>query len=167
MGPGFESLKVHHKWVSLTQRVHPFPFRTRKLSSAVPKILVWRRTGKIGRCSHITKRTTVQLCERQLLWQLSGRQVGDINAEGPPVPIPNTEVKLCSAENTYLATDRENRSLPTYYKGNIFCFPCNRLTQYSSLAQSVERKRCFAPNEANNLADIYGVVIVQFHYIPP
>ena len=29
-------------------RVHPFPFRTRKLSSLAPKILVWRRTGKIG-----------------------------------------------------------------------------------------------------------------------
>ena len=64
--------------------------------------------------------------------------VSVFNAEGPPVPIPNTEVKLCSAENTYLATDRENRSLPTYYKGNIACFPYNRSTQYSSLAQSVE-----------------------------
>ena len=35
------------------------------------------------------------------------------NAEGPPVPIPNTEVKLCSAENTWLATARENRSVLT------------------------------------------------------
>ena len=55
------------------------------------------------------------------LWPI----VSVFNAEGPPVPIPNTEVKLCSAENTYLATDRENRSLPTYYKGNRICFPCN------------------------------------------
>ena len=38
--------------VSLTQRVHPFPFRTRKLSSAVPTILHWRRCGKIGRSQH-------------------------------------------------------------------------------------------------------------------
>ena len=38
--------------VSMTVRVHPFPFRTRKLSSPVPKILVWRRTGKIGQCQH-------------------------------------------------------------------------------------------------------------------
>ena len=30
-------------------RVHPFPFRTRQLSSLVPKILGWRRPGKIGR----------------------------------------------------------------------------------------------------------------------
>ena len=26
-----------------------------------------------------------------------GKKVGLINAQGPPVPIPNTEVKLCSA----------------------------------------------------------------------
>ena len=39
--------------------------------------------------------------------------VGVFNGEGPPVPIPNTEVKLTSAENTCLATDREDRSMPT------------------------------------------------------
>ena len=33
-------------------RVHPFPFRTRKLSSSVPKILGWKRPGKIGRRQH-------------------------------------------------------------------------------------------------------------------
>ena len=31
------------------------------------------------------------------------------DAEVPPVPIPNTEVKLCRAENTWLETTRENR----------------------------------------------------------
>ena len=41
--------------VLLTQRVHPFPFRTRKLSFAVPKILGWRRPGKIGHSRHIIK----------------------------------------------------------------------------------------------------------------
>ena len=35
------------------------------------------------------------------------------NDEGPPVPIPNTEVKLISADDTCLETDRENRSMPT------------------------------------------------------
>ena len=40
------------KSVLMTMRVHPFPFRTRKLSSSVPKILGWRRPGKIGRCRH-------------------------------------------------------------------------------------------------------------------
>ena len=35
--------------------------------------------------------------------------------EGPPVPIPNTEVKLISAEDTWLETARENRSVLTPY----------------------------------------------------
>ena len=39
--------------------------------------------------------------------------VGVYDDEGPPVPIPNTEVKLTSAENTCLATDWEDRSMPT------------------------------------------------------
>ena len=41
--------------------------------------------------------------------------VGVFIAQGPPVPIPNTEVKLCGAEDTCLATDRENRSMPTSF----------------------------------------------------
>ena len=40
-------------------------------------------------------------------------KVGDNNAEVPPVPIPNTVVKLSSAEDTWRVTARENRSLPT------------------------------------------------------
>ena len=39
-----------------TQRVHPFPFRTRKLSSAVAKILYGRLYGKIAQCRHFGKR---------------------------------------------------------------------------------------------------------------
>ena len=34
----------------MTPRFHLFPFRTQKLSLVVPKILGWRRPGKIGRC---------------------------------------------------------------------------------------------------------------------
>ena len=41
------------------------------------------------------------------------KKVGVIDAEGPPVPIPNTEVKLCYADNTWLATAREDRSTRT------------------------------------------------------
>ena len=36
----------------MTMRIHLFPSRTQKLSSWVPKILGWRRPGKIGRCRH-------------------------------------------------------------------------------------------------------------------
>ena len=35
--------------------------------------------------------------------------VGVDDGEGPPVPIPNTEVKLTCAENTWLVTVREDR----------------------------------------------------------
>ena len=41
------------------------------------------------------------------------KKVGVDDAGGPPVPIPNTEVKPCSAENSSLATGCENRKMPT------------------------------------------------------
>ena len=44
------SLNLGRKSVLQTQRVHPFPFRTRKLSSAVVKILCGRLHGKIAQC---------------------------------------------------------------------------------------------------------------------
>ena len=95
--PGSNPWRCTKEFVSIAHRVHLFPFRTQKLSCAEPKILAWRRAGKIGRCEH--KR-----------WV---REVGVSSAQGPPVPIPNTEVKLCWAENTCLATSREDRSVPT------------------------------------------------------
>ena len=42
--------------------------------------------------------------------------VGVDDVEGPPVPIPNTVVKLNSAENTWLEAAREDRSTPTLIK---------------------------------------------------
>ena len=48
---------------------------------------------------------------------IAQKEVSVFNAKGPPVPIPNTEVKLCSAENTCLETDRENRSTLTLKVG--------------------------------------------------
>ena len=44
---------------------------------------------------------------------LEEKEVSVTNAEGPPVPIPNTEVKLCSGENTLLEAARENSSMLT------------------------------------------------------
>ena len=46
------------------------------------------------------------------------REVSVTNAEGPPVPIPNTEVKLCSGENTLRGTAREDSSMLTQGEGN-------------------------------------------------
>ncbi len=40
-------------------------------------------------------------------------EVGAYDGEGPPVPIPNTEVKLVGGDNTCLATDREDSTVPT------------------------------------------------------
>ena len=52
-----------------------------------------------------------------------GILVGVYDDEGPPVPIPNTVVKLIGAHNTWLVTAWKDRSMPT---------------QYSSIAQLVE-----------------------------
>ena len=59
--------------------------------------------------------------------------VGVFNGEGPPVPIPNTEVKLTCAENTCLATDREDRSMPTQR-----LWRKSKPLNFASLAQQVE-----------------------------
>src|SRR6266849_3963689 len=40
------------------------------------------------------------------------RRTGDYSEEGPPVPIPNTEVKLFSSDDTLGAAPRENRTSP-------------------------------------------------------
>ena len=106
--------------MSILQRVHLYPFRTQKLSSAMPTILAWRRAGKIGRCEHSGKTA-------------EGRRFPDTKevrvhiAEGPPVSIPNTEVKLCHADNTCLETDWEDRSMRTPGNGR-------RATQRSCVA---------------------------------
>ena len=46
------------------------------------------------------------------MWETT-EKVGIDDTEGPPVPIPNTEVKLSGAEDTWLETARENRYSPT------------------------------------------------------
>ena len=60
--------------------------------------------------------------------------------EGTPVPIPNTVVKLIYAENTWLVTAREDRSMPTQICRNslwipVFCFSqrSDRLCQMHKL----------------------------------
>ena len=47
--------------------------------------------------------------------------VGVDCCEVPPVPIPNTEVKLVYVENTWLVTTWEDRAMPTL-KSNILCY---------------------------------------------
>jgi hypothetical protein len=45
---------------------------------------------------------------------------GDSSGEAIPVPIPNTEVKLSSAEDTERAAFRENRSSPGFLRSRGF-----------------------------------------------
>ena len=55
-----------------------------------------------------------------------------------PVPIPNTEVKLLSAENTWRVTAREHKTLPKQFckRADFFCPFAD--FKYSSIAQLVE-----------------------------
>ena len=46
-------------------------------------------------------------------WRYDKKEVGVNSGEGTPVPIPNTEVKLMSAEDTWREAARENRAMPT------------------------------------------------------
>ena len=42
-------------------------------------------------------------------------EFGDDSKEVTPVPIPNTEVKLIGAEDTWLEAARENRLMPAQF----------------------------------------------------
>ena len=59
-------------------------------------------------------------------------QTGVYGKEVPPVPIPNTEVKLFRAYDTWTATSRENWSMPVLKIAEFI------LCTYSPIAQSVE-----------------------------
>ena len=47
--------------------------------------------------------------------------VGVFSDEGPPVPIPNTVVKLISADNTWLEAAREDKAMPTQLNHSKSC----------------------------------------------
>ena len=48
--------------------------------------------------------------------------VGVYYSEDPPVPIPNTVVKLVCAEDTWRAASRKNRSMPTQHSHHCAVF---------------------------------------------
>ena len=106
MGPGFESLKADHvykriplhiehagplvKWL----RQRPLtPLTSVRIRYGSPPFLKARHAESV-----VTDRKVVNIYIVGADW-----------CEGPPVPIPNTEVKLTCAEDTRRVTDRENR----------------------------------------------------------
>ena len=106
MGPGFESLKVHHgplvKWL----RQRPLtPLTSVRIRYGSPFFLL--TAPAVGAI------ISLLLEAKRLLTYIDGLNpihiVGIDCDEGPPVPIPNTEVKLICADNTWRATAREDR----------------------------------------------------------
>ena len=83
-------------------------------------------TAKTGvRFSYGSPKTWGKPQEKVNNCDLSYSSVGVYYAEGPPVPIPNTVVKLTRAENTWRAASREDRSTPTSFKTHLFwCVFC-------------------------------------------
>ena len=92
--------------------------------------------------------------------------VGVFNGEGPPVPIPNTEVKLTSADNTCLETDREDRSMPTS-KGLAQVKPF----AFASLAQQVEHaavnRRVVGSNPTGGAKGIAATLVTAILILGP
>ena len=92
--------------------------------------------------------------------------VGVFNGEGPPVPIPNTEVKLTSAGNTCLETDREDRSMPTS-KGLALVKPF----AFASLAQQVEHaavnRRVVGSNPTGGAKGIAATLVTAILILGP
>ena len=85
-------------------------------------LVKWPKTpashaGNMGsnpvRVTNLLKTTQVVYIFSDYMWYNTIYKVGAYCREGPPVPIPNTEVKLTNAENTWMVTSRENRSVPT------------------------------------------------------
>ena len=113
MGPGFESLKVHQKFVLFTQRVHLFPFRTQKLSSAVPTIPDWRRSGKIGRGEH--RLAQGQACLKLVLftWRvhLYPFRTQKLSSTVPTIPDWRRSGKIGRGQHSSLAQSAEHAAV--------------------------------------------------------
>ena len=71
--------------------------------------------------------------ETRTIWMYGARKgfvyshSGDNGRKDPPVPIPNTEVKLSRAESTCRVTDREDRSSPLFNSDGLSGLLTDRL----------------------------------------
>ena len=71
-------------------RSHLFPFRTQKLSSYTPKILRWRRLGKIGLCRHFRISIFLRSSVGSSTWLLIRVSLVRVQPGEPPKTNPNT-----------------------------------------------------------------------------
>ena len=102
------------------------------------------------------------------------RIVSVTNAEGPPVPIPNTEVKLCSGEDTLREAVRENSSMLTQRKGRMQILPRiwkkgrdSKQTQYGGVAQLGEHLPCKQGVMGSNpIISTIGTNVPHGTYVP-
>ena len=80
---------------------------------------------------------------------LRAYKAGIDDGEDPPVPIPNTEVKLTCAEDSQLETACENRQMPAFsllYTENgdsentdlVFLFFCSLIRTISSVGRATD-----------------------------
>ena len=112
MGPRFESVKAH-QW-PVGQAAKTAASHAANVGS-IPARVTKKPLDKGLRIEYndLSLRKTVRrekLLKVFFAYFLFQRKVVGVDCgEGPPVPIPNTEVKLTCAENTCLETDRENR----------------------------------------------------------
>ncbi len=76
----------------------------------------WQLVGLITQRSAVRVRPPrplkIECWSRSASGHYVNKSSGGQSATVPPVPIPNTEVKRCSVDDTALATVWENRSLP-------------------------------------------------------
>ena len=77
---------------------------------------MWKRSNVCSKCVLIGRGLNQRLCKQvwkcdKILFNFEGEspKVRDDSEEVPPVPMPNTEVKVFHAENTYLATGWKDR----------------------------------------------------------
>ena len=80
--------------------------------------------------------------------------------EGPPVPIPNTEVKLRRAENTLPVTAREDRSAPTFWLS-----PSAQSEKARRGKGTVERRFFSGKKKEDKILRIFSILI-QVLFLP-
>ena len=138
MGPGFESLKVHQNGGIWAPTRRDFIKIVRVSIAEGPPVPIPNTEVKLCYADNTCLETSREDRSMRTLWRFLGSPLKQIYsykrivrvsiAEGPPVPIPNTEVKLCYADNTCLETSREDRSMRTlwqlYFTTQRCCVVC-------------------------------------------